>query len=130
ATPPVVVHLRVPGRLVEAGVVPPVVQPVVDVEQVRHGGARLLRRGQRPQGQVVGAVEHAGSGDLGAQVAGAEAVRRLPVGVGIDVFAGADGRVVRQPGNDEGIEHLHGDLTMAGHVATYQRPLPVLVTGR
>src|SRR5690606_14629450 len=78
------------------------------------GGARLLRRGQRPQGQVVGAVEHAGSGDLGAQVAGAEAVRRLPVGVGIDVVAGADGRVVRQPGIAEGVEPLHGDQAGRG----------------
>ena len=106
ATAPVVVGLGVAGFLVEAVVVPPVVQPVVDVEQVDHRGLRGVvgaRVGVGDDG-VVEAVRPIGMAARIAQlrVAGVGGRREHVVGgvvdvveAGIDVVAAGLGRALR-----------------------------------
>jgi hypothetical protein len=129
----VVGDLGVAGRLVEAGVVPPVVQPVGHEELLRDGAAGLAGGAQRGVGEAVGVAEHAGRVLRRDDVAGREAVLAVVVGVGADVVALAQvGGAVRQPRIGRavrvGVEAV--DLDQDAVVEADHRDLGVHVTGR
>ena len=93
-----VVDLRVARGLVEARVVPVVVQPVDRVERVGDRGLRLVDGRQRFGRRVVDAIEAANRRDVGAEIgARGEPVGRRQIGVGVDVVAVGLGRVRREP---------------------------------
>ncbi len=107
---PVVVLLGVAGRLVEAGVVPPVVEPVVHVEQARHRGLPLHQAGLRAERGIVAQVEHARRRDHGPRVARREPLGVVVVGVGVDVVPLALDGARREPRIPRHVEPVDGDL--------------------
>ncbi|MDC0668905.1 hypothetical protein POL58_14220 [Nannocystis sp. ncelm1] len=120
----VVVELTGAGGLDEAGVVPPVVQPVDDVEGADDPGHRLRVAGHDRLADVVGVIEHAGGGDGGADPVG-DRVLVLGIAVGVDVVADGGHGAVRQPwvrltvgvGVEAVDRHQHGGLEALGQRA-------------